>query len=339
MFGDPTGAVALDAEETLDRGGPESLGDLQLDERHDRHLVLAKPVIGRRLGHADRFADDHQQLERDPGPVADLLERLGGEGGEPLVAGRVEEVERQGTAPDGSAHTFERDPGILERSGHQHAAHVARREAIRLLGGQDAEIHQSNEVVRLDPGSLGSAPRVSTRSLRPAYCGGDPDSPTPVVHRPSNRLLQTDYHWHKTEGVRSRAAGGRRTRLLVRDRFRSGPVDLPVPFRRFFLVANLIGSPPCSEESTGAWRGTPREDIGPPRLARSSRRLRLCRAELHDDAERAGSFDWTGRRRAVVIDRSPSNSLASPLPSSRSNLGRSGFLMDARGTRCQLWVP
>jgi hypothetical protein len=106
------------------------------------------------LSHADRFADDHQQLELDPGPVADLSERFGGEGGESLVAGRVEEPERQGTALNGGSHTVERDPGILERSGHQHAAHVARREAIRLLGGQDAEIDQSNEVGRLDPGSL-----------------------------------------------------------------------------------------------------------------------------------------------------------------------------------------
>ena len=154
LFGHPPGAIALDTEQTFDGGRPESLGDLELDERHDRHLVLAKSVIGRRLSHPDRFADDHQQLERDPGPVADLPERLGGEGGEPLEACRVEEGERQGAALDGSGHTFERDPGILERLGHQHAAQLARRETIRLLGGKDAEIHQPNEEVRLDPGSL-----------------------------------------------------------------------------------------------------------------------------------------------------------------------------------------
>jgi hypothetical protein len=34
---------------------------------------LAESVIGRGLRHADRFVDDHQQLERDPG----ILERLG----------------------------------------------------------------------------------------------------------------------------------------------------------------------------------------------------------------------------------------------------------------------
>ncbi|HEU4832624.1 MAG TPA: hypothetical protein VFU18_07950 [Actinomycetota bacterium] len=42
---------------------------------------------------------------------------------------------------------------MLERSGKQHAAHVAGREAIRPLG---EEINQSSEVGRLDPDPLGS---------------------------------------------------------------------------------------------------------------------------------------------------------------------------------------
>ena len=155
LLGDPPGPVALDTEQSLDRGRPESLIELELDERHDRHLILAKPVIGRRLRHADRFADDHQQLERDPGPVGDLLERLGCEGGEPFVAGRVEEGERQGTALDAGGHTFEGDPGTLERVRHQRASHIARREPIRIRRGEDAEIHESNEIGGLDPGPLG----------------------------------------------------------------------------------------------------------------------------------------------------------------------------------------
>jgi len=44
-------------------------------------------------------------------------------------------------------------------------------------------------------------------------------------------------------GVRARAAGWGRTRLILRDRFRSGPVDLSVPFWPFFLVADLIVQP------------------------------------------------------------------------------------------------
>jgi hypothetical protein len=47
----------LDTKDALDGGGMESFGDLELDERYDRHLVLAKSIIGRRRSHADRFAD------------------------------------------------------------------------------------------------------------------------------------------------------------------------------------------------------------------------------------------------------------------------------------------
>jgi hypothetical protein len=74
-----------------------------------------------------------------------------------------------------------------------------------------------------------------------------------------NRLLLLSYHWPKTEWVWKQGlwpkfghcswafvleplAGGR-TRLIVRDRFRSGPVDLSVPFWPFFLVADLIVQP------------------------------------------------------------------------------------------------
>ena len=76
------------------------------------------------------------------------------EAGEPVVAGGIEERERQGAVPDGGGHVVERDAGILERSCHQHTAHIARREAVGLLGNQDAERHQSDDVGRLDPGSL-----------------------------------------------------------------------------------------------------------------------------------------------------------------------------------------
>jgi hypothetical protein len=106
------------------------------------------------LRHADRFADDHQEFERDPGPLADLSERLVGEGGEPLEAGRIDEVERQGAVLDRSDHIVERDPRALERSGHLHAAYIALREAIGSSGRQDAEIHKANEVGTLNPGSL-----------------------------------------------------------------------------------------------------------------------------------------------------------------------------------------
>jgi hypothetical protein len=148
-------------------GGPEPLGELDLDEPYDRHLVFAKSIIGRRRRHADRFADHRQELERDPRSNADLLERLGGKVGNPFEAGRVEEVERQGSALDGRGHVGKRDPGILERLGHLHAAHIARREAILVLEDQDAEIHQPNDVPGLHPGSLGCLLAIKGRWQRP----------------------------------------------------------------------------------------------------------------------------------------------------------------------------
>jgi hypothetical protein len=46
LFGHPTGALPLDAEQALDSGRPEPLRELELDVRHDGHLVFAEPVIG-----------------------------------------------------------------------------------------------------------------------------------------------------------------------------------------------------------------------------------------------------------------------------------------------------
>ena len=45
-LGDSVGALTIDTEQMLDRGRPEAGAHLQLEERHDRHLVVAKPVIG-----------------------------------------------------------------------------------------------------------------------------------------------------------------------------------------------------------------------------------------------------------------------------------------------------
>ncbi|MGP8119500.1 MAG: hypothetical protein ACLP8B_03135 [Xanthobacteraceae bacterium] len=78
------------------------------------------------MRHADRFAHGHEQLERDAGPLADLAERLGGQGGESLVGRSVEEGEGERAALDRCRHTVERNASILERLDHRHAAHVAR---------------------------------------------------------------------------------------------------------------------------------------------------------------------------------------------------------------------
>ena len=74
-----------------------------------------------------------------------------------------------------------------------------------------------------------------------------------------NRLLLLSFHWPKTKWVWKQGlwpkfghcswafmlepVKGGRTRLITRDRYRSGPVDLSVPFWPFFFVADLIVQP------------------------------------------------------------------------------------------------
>src|SRR5262245_54598903 len=45
---------------------------------------LSESVVGRGLGHANRLADGHQHLKREPGALAHPQERLALERGEPL---------------------------------------------------------------------------------------------------------------------------------------------------------------------------------------------------------------------------------------------------------------
>jgi len=73
------------------------------------------------------------------------------------------------------------------------------------------------------------------------------------------RLLLLSYHWPKTKWVLKQGLWpkfghcswafvlepreGGKTRLIVRDRYRSGPLDMSVPFWPLFFVADLIVQP------------------------------------------------------------------------------------------------
>jgi hypothetical protein len=128
---------------------------LDLDERHDRHLVLSEPIVRRWLGRADRLSDHAQQLDRDPRAIADLAERLGRERREPLVALSVEERQGQGAPGQPIGHGIERDPCVLEGSRHDRAADIAGRPAIGRSGADEAEIDQPVQERRLDARARG----------------------------------------------------------------------------------------------------------------------------------------------------------------------------------------
>jgi len=107
------------------------------------------------LRHADRFPNEHEQLERDAGPHADVTERLRRQGRKPLEGLGVEEVERERAALDRRGNTVERDAALLDRLDHHQPTHIAGRVSIALCRGEDPEINQAGEVAGLDSGPVG----------------------------------------------------------------------------------------------------------------------------------------------------------------------------------------
>jgi hypothetical protein len=69
------------------------VGQLELDRRKDRHLVLANPTRRIRHGRPRGLAHRHQQVQRKTRPGAQLLERLARERGKEAVGRIVDEVE------------------------------------------------------------------------------------------------------------------------------------------------------------------------------------------------------------------------------------------------------
>ena len=71
-LGDPAKVVAQDPEQPLGGVRVHPLLDVHLEERNDVKLVLADEVVRLGRGAAGRLADDHEQLDRDPGLLAEL---------------------------------------------------------------------------------------------------------------------------------------------------------------------------------------------------------------------------------------------------------------------------
>jgi hypothetical protein len=66
-LGNPPQAVAVDAQPPLNHRCLEPPPKLPLDQLGDASLVLADMVVRIGLGEADRFTNDHGQLQRDAG--------------------------------------------------------------------------------------------------------------------------------------------------------------------------------------------------------------------------------------------------------------------------------
>ena len=164
-LGDPAQTVPADPKPPLDDNRVEPLCQLEFDHWHDRQFVLADGVLRAWLGKAEGLADHHQELQRDAGLCAQLVEGRAAEPGEPIERGRIQVGERQRSIPDGGSHPLERHAGPLKALQPTRPEHVTRRERVSRVGRQDPELDQLVDVVGVDPGPLGDLlPGVSAHA-------------------------------------------------------------------------------------------------------------------------------------------------------------------------------
>jgi hypothetical protein len=107
-LGNSAQAVAVHAQPPLDHGGPKPSTKLPLDQLSQASLVLAHMVLGIGLGEADRFPNDHGQLEWDAGFRAQPAEGRRGASCKPIKDRKVEKVEREHAVVDRRGQVGER---------------------------------------------------------------------------------------------------------------------------------------------------------------------------------------------------------------------------------------
>jgi hypothetical protein len=135
----------------FDDHGAEPLGELELDRRHHRQLVLADMVVRRRLREADGLADHLQEVKGNARPFAQLSECRAAELGEPTESCPIQEGERENSVPDGGCHPFERHPGLIQAVHPTRPQHVTRGQHVSLRL-QDTELNKAIDIVGVDPG-------------------------------------------------------------------------------------------------------------------------------------------------------------------------------------------
>ena len=136
---------------------------------------------GCRLGEAHRLAHDHQELDRDAGPLAQLAEGDRAERGDPLVARLVHEVERQGPLSERLREALERQPGTVEVLEHPDPPNVTGREGLAPIL-EDLEPDQPIDVVEVGSGEVGEL--LSREAIH--GCGAWPASTAASSARPGH---------------------------------------------------------------------------------------------------------------------------------------------------------
>src|SRR5215210_7624744 len=94
--------------------GLEPSRQLQLDRGGDAKLVLPNEIVGPRSREPDRLAHDHEQIEGDAMPCAQVLEGRVAQARESVVNGEIEEVEGETPLLEDLRHGLKGQAGPLE---------------------------------------------------------------------------------------------------------------------------------------------------------------------------------------------------------------------------------
>ena len=139
-------AVTGHPQPSADRYRSKADIHLGLDERDHRELALAHAIAGLRGGSTGALPDLQQQLQRQAGALADLLERLVAEGGEARKHRRVHEVQGEDSRADAGRQVLRADPRALQGPRHLRPTQVAHAEPIIRIGHQDAQLDQPIQI-------------------------------------------------------------------------------------------------------------------------------------------------------------------------------------------------
>ena len=146
------------------------MGDLELEEGHDRPLAFANAVFGRWRDAAGGLADGDEQVQGEPGPRAQLLERFAGQRGEAVVGGVVHERKRELTASQRVRQEVDRDAGSHGALDDAHAPYVSFTEMSRRVRLEDPQLDQFAQLIRADAGPFRRFGQFVR--LHALYCSG-----------------------------------------------------------------------------------------------------------------------------------------------------------------------
>jgi hypothetical protein len=128
---------------------------LQPHHGNDQHLVLSNPVVWTWRGRPHRLPDHRQQFDRNAGLVAEGPETRVAQGCPAVIRRRVDEGQREQTAPDRTPEALEGQAGPQQSLDDPDAPDVPLRQkpiAVRL---QDALVDQALDESGFGTRSLG----------------------------------------------------------------------------------------------------------------------------------------------------------------------------------------